>query len=139
MHPRRWAWKLLVALFLMIGAMGCSQPMTGAQTWIDAPVDGSSVPVGTPVAILAHAYAPEGVAEVLLSVNGAAYRRNPPVQPGGTFSEAKLEWFPQQEGDYVIQVTAFSSSGQATSARAVTVRAIGKSTPTPVPIISITP
>lgn len=137
MRPKQGAWKLLACLLLMISAVACSQQMTGPQTWIDAPVNGSSVPVGASIKVLAHAYAPEGVAEVLLSVNGAAYRRNPPKQPGSTFSEATLEWFPQQEGDYVLQVTAFSQSGQATSARAVSVKAIGQVTATPV--ISVTP
>ncbi|MBI4790658.1 MAG: hypothetical protein HY782_26820 [Chloroflexi bacterium] len=142
MNTRRLVWQVALFLILpvlMAGTLACVAERAGPRAWIDYPSDGSRVPAGAPVAVVAHASAPDGVAEVLLSVNGAPYRRNPPAQPGATFSAATLDWFPQQEGEYVLQVTAFSKSGQATHARAVTVRAIGKSTPTPVPRSSSTP
>ena len=49
------------------------------RAWIDFPRDGVSVPVGASVIVISHAYAEDGVAEVLLSVNGTAYRRDPPT------------------------------------------------------------
>ncbi len=136
MNTRRTLKQLLAGLVLFVlmsTALACSTEPSGPRTWMDSPADGSRVPVGTTVPVLAHAYAPDGVAEVLLSVNGTAYRRNAPAQPGATFSKASLDWFPPQEGDYILQVTSFSKSGQATHAPPVTVRAVGKLTPTPVP------
>jgi hypothetical protein len=99
MNTRRLLWRfiLTLALFASIGGtLSCGEEVqTGPRAWIDYPRDKSSVPVGTPVSVISHAYAREGVAEVLLSVNGEAYRRDPPAQPGATFSEVTQEWLPQ--------------------------------------------
>lgn len=121
---------ILIALAAM--TLACSAEETGPRAWIDFPLGGSAVRVGAPVSVLAHAYAPDGVAEMMLSVNGTAYRRTPPAKPGEPFTNAKLEWLPQQEGNYLLQVTAYSKNGDAINARSVSVRAIGKTTPTPV-------
>ena len=129
-------WVLLI--LLMLGTLACEEQPTGPRAWIDVPLDGSSVPVGTTVPVISHAYAQEGVAEVLLSVNGQAYRRNPPAQPDATFSKASLDWIPQQEGDYVLQVKAYSKNGQSSNPATVRVRAIGKATPTPTLVRPIT-
>jgi hypothetical protein len=120
---------ILIALILM--TLACTE-QTGPRAWIDFPLSGSAVPVGTPVAIVAHAYAPDGVAEVMLSVNGAAYRRGAPAKPGDAFTAASLEWLPQQEGVYLLQVTAYSKNGDSMNAQSVSVRAVGKVTATPV-------
>ncbi len=126
-------WVLLLVAALLAAGLGCEAVPSGPRAWVDFPLNGSSVPVGTPVAVIAHAYAPDGVAEVLLSVNEEPYRRRAPTKPGSTFSDASLDWFPQQEGDYVLQVKAYAKNGEASSPAAIRVRAIGKVAPTPPP------
>jgi len=122
----------LVFVFCAVGTLACSEEVSGPRAWIDFPLDQSTVPVGAPVSILSHAYARDGIAEVLLSVNGEAYRRNPPATPGESFSKVAHEWLPQQEGDYLLQVKTFSKNGETSNPVTVRVRAIGKGTPTPV-------
>jgi len=150
MMVQRIVWKCSLIAILAIGAtmlMACSEAPTGPRAWIDFPRDGASVPVGAPVSIIAHAYARDGIAEVLLSVNNAAYRRSTPAQPGDTFSQVSLEWLPQQEGDYILQVQTFARNGETSPPVSVNVKAIGKITPTPVrvtpilstPVTTVTP
>ena len=122
----------LIFVFCAVGTLACSEEVSGPRAWIDFPLDQSTVPVGAPVSILSHAYARDGIAEVLLSVNGEAYRRNPPATPGESFSKVAHEWLPQQEGDYLLQVKTFSKNGETSNPVTVRVRAIGKGTPTPV-------
>jgi hypothetical protein len=139
-------WRVLLLPTLLVflgGSLGCSERAAGPRTWIDYPRDGSSVPTGKAVAVQAHAFAPEGVNEVILAVNGQAYRRGSPAQPGESFSQASLEWMPMQEGDYVLQVTAYTTNGEVSTPATVRVRAIGTGTLTPTsvpaPVMSITP
>jgi hypothetical protein len=70
------------------------------------------VPVGTPVAVLAHAYASEGIAEVVLYVNSTAYQRGAPATAGADFSEFRLEWTPTGPGDYTLQLWAYDLLGE---------------------------
>jgi hypothetical protein len=102
----------LTLLALMGGTLSCAEEVpTGPRAWIDFPREGSTVPVGTPVAIISHAYARDGVAEILLSVNGEAYRRDPPAQPGASFSQITQEWLPPEEGIYTLQVVTYDTRG----------------------------
>jgi len=87
------------------------------------------------VAIISHAYAREGVAEVLLSVNGEAYRRDPPAQPG-TFSKVTQEWLPEGEGDYTLQVVTYDTAGAASNPATISIRVGGEVALVP---ITITP
>ena len=122
----------LIFVFCAVGTLACSEEVSGPRAWIDFPLDQSTVPVGAPVSILSHAYARDGIAEVLLSVNGEAYRRNPPATPGESFSKVAHEWLPQQEGDYLLQVKTFSKNGESSNPATVKIKAFGKGTPTPV-------
>jgi hypothetical protein len=123
---------LLTLLSLMGGLISCAEEAeTGPRAWIDFPRDRSNAPVGTPVAVISHAYAREGVAEVLLSVNGEAYRRDPPLEPGASFSEVKQEWLPQEEGVYTLQVRTYDTSGEVSNPDTVTVKVVGQQDPTP--------
>ena len=142
MKTQHFVWKLILSLTFIVllgGTLACEEQVAGPRTWIDVPLDGSSVPVGTAVPVVSHAYAREGVAEILLSVNGEAYRRGPPAQPDASFSKVALEWMPQQAGDYVLQVKAYSKNGQASNPATVRVRVLGKTTPTPTPPPGIAP
>lgn len=134
--PRRlFLWTILI--LVLLGTLACEPEPTGPRAWIDFPRDGASIPVGAPVTVLSHVFAPEGVAEVLLSVNGIAYRRSPP-SAAGDFAKASHEWLPDREGDVVLEVTAFSAKGEASAPARARVRVLGKTTPTPVRPTSIT-
>lgn len=142
MMVQRIVWKCSLIAILAIGAtmlMACSEAPTGPRAWIDFPRDGASVPVGAPVSIITHAYARDGIAEVLLSVNNAAYRRSAPAQSGAAFSQVSLEWLPQQEGEYILQVQTFARNGETSPPVSVNVKAIGKITPTPVRVTPVLP
>jgi hypothetical protein len=142
MSGRHLFWKLAFLLtFLAIigGATACSeQGGGGPRAWIDYPRDGMTVPAGKPVSIVSHAYAREGVAEVLLSVNGQAYRRDPSPQGGATFSEFRQEWLPEREGDYTLQLKSYDRQGASSASATISVRVVSALahapiTDTPVP------
>ena len=70
---------LVACLLLLLSA--CNLPGTAstptpvpqygaAQAWIDAPLDGSTIPLD-PYEIVMHAYDPGGVTQVELKVNGS--------------------------------------------------------------------
>lgn len=93
------------------GATACEPEPTAPRAWIDFPRDGAVIPAGAPVNVLSHVYAPDGVAQVLLSVNGMAYRRSPPTATGD-FSKSMHEWFPDREGDFILVLLCQFSIGQ---------------------------
>ena len=130
MNTRQFLWKLflLLTLFASIGGtLSCAEEVqTGPRAWIDYPRDKSNVPVGTPVSVISHAYAREGVAEVLLSVNGEAYRRDPPAEPGASFSKVTQEWLPQEEGIYTLQVVTYDTAGETSNPATISIRVGGE-------------
>ena len=153
MNTQSFWWKLTIRLTLLavlVTMVACTGQgdSNGPQAWIDHPRDGAAVPVGTPVSIISHAYARQGVAEVLLSVNGQAYRRDPP-SPAGAFGQVEQEWLPDKEGIYTLQVKTYDTSGAASHPDTVTVRVVSEiaqiisptptSTPLPPPEITVTP
>jgi hypothetical protein len=128
---------LLVLALLMAASVSCTETESGPRAWIDFPRDGSSVPVGSPISIVSHAYAREGVAEILLSVDGVAYRRDPPESPGATLTEVTQEWTPGEAGVYTLQVTTYDTTGAASTPDSIAIRVAGAAaaapTDTPVP------
>ena len=143
MNTRRLLWRfiLTLALFALIGGtLSCGQEVqTGPRAWIDFPRDGSNVPVGAPVSVISHAYAREGVAEVLLSVDGEAYRRDPPAEPGASFSEVTQEWLPQEEGIYTLQVMTYDANGETSNPAMISIRVVGEVARVPTDTPEITP
>jgi hypothetical protein len=130
MSTERLSWKLVLILTLLAligGTLSCGQEVqTGPRAWIDYPRDGSTLPVDTPVTIISHAYARDGVAEVLLSVDGEAYRRDPPAEPGASFSEVTQEWLPGEEGVYTLQVVTYDTAGETSNPATISVRVEGE-------------
>jgi hypothetical protein len=105
------------------------------RAWIDFPRDGAVIPVGASVTVVSHAYAEDGVAEVLLSVNGTAYRRDPPAASGDTLVEVRQEWVPTEPGLHTLEVRAYDAAGEISGSDAITVRVTGEAIelPTEVP------
>lgn len=141
MSARRLLWKIalvLAFLTLMGGMLSCGEEVPSVpRAWIDFPRDGSTITAGSPVSVISHAYAHEGVAEVLLSVNGEAYRRDPPTQPGASFSDTTQEWLPEKEGLYTLRVTTYDTAGETSSQASISIRVVSAlaaaQTETPVP------
>ena len=88
MDKGRWLLKLAAAVLLLVAMASCASAVEpGPRAWIDFPRDGASGPPGEPVNVICHASASKGVAEVLLSVNGAEYGRSPLDEPGAAFGK----------------------------------------------------
>ncbi len=130
---------LVLTLMAVLGLVAsCTQTpaeqVAGARAWIDFPRDGATIPTGAMVVVVSHANAADGVAEVLLSDNGTAYRRDPTTAPGETLVEFRQDWVPQEPGLHTLQVRAYTAAGAAGGTDAITVRVEGESaTPTPTP------
>lgn len=130
--------RLAFVLVVALGIAACAQTQAaaGPRAWIDFPIDGTSVRVGVPLTVIAHAYAPDGVVDALLSVNGQAYRRSPPGE-AQTFAQISMEWRPEQEGDHELSLIAYAKDGKASSPARVRVKVVGaiaqKATPTVTP------
>ncbi len=126
-----WRIGLLVVLVLCIGStLGCIEEEVGPRAWIDFPGDGSNVLVGAPVSVQSHAYAKEGLAEILLSVNGQPYRTSP-VETKETFYKATHDWLPASEGSYTLQISGKTKTGVAIRPVSVNVKAVAKRPITP--------
>ncbi len=102
----------LLALVLLAACQG--QPgsvalQTQAHSWIDAPLDGSHLPLG-PVAIVAHASDLSPIVSMELSVNGSVIATLPNTNSGRLLAEAQQTWTPLAPGNYAIRVRAMNSS-----------------------------
>jgi hypothetical protein len=108
---RVWASSVLLCLFLTAcgGAAAPSEP-PGPQAWIDAPLNGSSLPLG-PVEVVSHAAAPSGVAQVEFSVNGVSVASEPPGNTTASLSTQIHTWQPAIPGNYTLGVRAQDHQG----------------------------
>jgi len=92
-------------------------PPLSNQTWIDKPLDGSTIPLA-PYQLLFHAASPKGVSDFEVSVNGAVVDTVPPVQSGsggpdyGTLFLGDHTWTPLAPGTYLITVRARPEGGE---------------------------
>ena len=134
---KRYVLKRMVFILVLLASMGgliSCIPTPGEEVaavdpepraWIDFPRDGVSVPVGSSVIVVSHAYADDGVAEVMLSVNGTAYRRDPPTTSGDTFVEVRQEWVPALPGLHTLEVRTYGADGVISNSDAITIDVIG--------------
>jgi len=120
---------------------------TGPKAWIDYPKDGTSMPLGVPITVISHSFAGEGVAEVMLSVDGVPYRRDPPKNPGDDFTQTRQEWLPSEVGTHTLQVWTYDMNGETGQPATLSISVIGEEVVEPdipptltyTPEISITP
>jgi hypothetical protein len=105
----------------------CSSAVAEAQrAWIDVPLDGAQVDLPGEVIVHAHAHDDAGVAEMMLLVNGGAYRREPVRSPGADFTDVELAWAPLEPGYYTLQVEAFNRAGGSVRSAPVIVLVAGQ-------------
>lgn len=135
MNKFRWLYplvKMVILALLLSGAVSCAGAPDGRpQVWIDSPSDGMVFNPGATVTIISHAYAREGVAEVVLSVNGEAYRRDAPAAPETDFSQFTQDWQPAGTGVFAVQVMAYDTLGQPSNPAVISIR-VNAGCPTPI-------
>ncbi|HID29921.1 MAG TPA: hypothetical protein EYP19_07950 [Desulfobacterales bacterium] len=125
-------------LILFVGLTSCVQRAESTPTaWIDYPQDGATFAFGETVSVISHVFAKGGVAEVVLSVNGEAYRRDVPVEAGQEFTDLHQDWIPSEAGIYTLQVRAYNSEGQTGNPASISVEVKGDA-PTQAPTFLVT-
>jgi hypothetical protein len=102
----------LAGICLLIGATSCNLQVGGAgpKTWIDAPLDGTTFPLG-PVIVRSHAASPAGTTKVTLLVNGAQVREDSAADASQGLIEFVQNWTPTNPGDYMLQVISTDNGG----------------------------
>jgi hypothetical protein len=98
-----------VIAFAFTGAEAAapSQP----QAWIDDPLHGEVVAPG-PVAIVAHAFDPAGVSEMVLYVDGQEEETTVPDESGEELVDVEWSWIPPSEDIFVLEVEGVGPDGQ---------------------------
>jgi hypothetical protein len=135
---------LIIGFLLALGLSSCARETSPyPQAWIDYPHEGDVIPSGTYVTVHSHGFAREGVAEIVLSVNGEAYRYDVPAGAGDDFLSMRQDWIPVEAGIYTLQVQVYDTQGQISNPAMVTVKVKGTE-PTPVetdstPVGTVTP
>lgn len=126
---------IFISMLLLIaaGTVSCTREMeTRPRAWIDFPRKGATLSPGESITIVSHAFAREGIAEIILSINGEAYRRDAPAEAGTTFTDFSQEWTPTEGGAYTLQVRVYDSTGEVSNPATVSVRVSSAMTVTPV-------
>ncbi len=130
--------RQLVILFgacLLVLTAGCAiaQPQSvipsQPHSWIDAPLDGSALPLA-PVQVISHSTDLFSIVQVELSVNGQVIQTQPNTNPTQNLVLVTETWSPSAPGNYTLRVRAMNSNsvwGEIAQA----VVTIGLQTPTP--------
>ncbi|MBL7162669.1 MAG: hypothetical protein ISS57_08690 [Anaerolineales bacterium] len=123
LHPNLLKIFFVMILTIMTGTLSsCVRETTAPlRVWIDYPREGSVISLGETVTVMSHVYAREGVADVILAVNGEAYRRDAPLEAGINFTEINQEWLPAEAGVYTLQVWVYDTSGESSNPATVSV------------------
>jgi hypothetical protein len=130
--------KVFVLLICLLLA-ACHMPQAESnlpQAWIDAPLDGSVLPLA-PYEIIFHAFAPGVPAAVELTINGQLV----PLPSNGSkdpLTVVRYQWEPKEPGRYILSVRTRDSKGNWSSPH-IHVIMIGGLTITPTPVITLTP
>ena len=82
----------------------------GPRAWIDAPLDGSRLPLA-PVEIVSHTNDPQSIVQVELNVNGDVVRSDPNPDTSRALVAMRQIWSPTAPGNYTILVRAQSTGG----------------------------
>jgi len=89
------------------------------QAWIDAPLNGATLPLGE-IEIISHAASPRGIAQVELSVDGVVVRSDPNPSKSEALSLVRQKWQPRAGGTYLVTVRAQNISGDWSAPASVT-------------------
>lgn len=105
----------------------------GPQSWIDAPLDGTSFPPSPIIEITSHSTDPLHIVQVELSVNGQVVQSSPSANSAQTLALTTHLWSPPGPGNYILLVRAQNSASVwGDSAKSVvTIGDAPQATPTP--------
>ena len=129
-------------LFFLIISACQPAPEHTQKAWIDSPFAGSSFFPGSPIHLVAHAYAEKGIAEVQSSIDGVPYSRGAPNNPGDKFALYTQDMIINDPGEHTIELVAFDAQGAQSSPISVQVKILAFTQPAPtdaVPPTLITP
>jgi hypothetical protein len=117
-------WLILVLFCIAIAACNKPDPVRPTpspnQTWIDAPLHGSTLPIA-PYSIVFHAASPSGIDTFEVQIDGVVLDTVAPMSTGsggsnyGTLFHSESTWTPATPGTYLISVRSKSSSGPFSS------------------------
>jgi hypothetical protein len=116
--------------------VGAVEQAGGIQTWIDAPLDGSTIPFAS-YEIVLHAFDPAGVTQVELSANGNLLANLPNPDSGKQLATLKYSWMPAAPGNYTLRARA-QSAGGSWGSEALAVVTVNDFTVTPVNTLTAT-
>jgi len=112
---------IILCLILSLAACGPGAGGPGPRTWIDAPLDGSTVALG-PVIVRSHAASDAGTAQAVLMVNGAQVRVDLAADTSSPLFEFAQTWIPEGPGVYVLQVISTDNAGNEGRSNSVRVQ-----------------
>jgi Bacterial SH3 domain len=136
-----------VLLFMLIVSCvpnaGLTNPVTGPGAWIDAPLDGSTIPLA-PYGVVSHASDPGGISTFELKVNGQLVSTDSIAndQAGQTIAHISQPWLPPAPGTYLLEVRAANGDGDYgpsvfAQVKVGDVTTAETSTPTPSPDVQV--
>ena len=111
--------KLMTSIIIgLILLTGCTLPQEKVEVsysdaplaWIDAPLDGTHLPLG-PVEIVTHASSPTEVLSVQLQVNQQIVAEKPPDEVSAGLALANFVWQAEEPGEYLVTVAARGTDG----------------------------
>lgn len=111
---------------------------SGPQAWFDAPLPGSSFPLG-PVLVTAHGSDPAGIVAFEFAVNGAASAL-PSPDAAASLVTLSHTWNPDQPGTYTLSVRSANAAGVWSAPASTTVTILSLPTGSPgAPALTETP
>jgi len=132
---RAGALAAVLTALLALPGLGAGATIT-ATSWVDAPLDGSVLPVA-PVEVVAHSTDPDLVASVVLMV-GAATIDGVPVDPPRRLATSRFTWTPPGPGTFTLTIRGRNTADQWGAPASVTV-VISEAATTPRPVSSAGP
>jgi len=127
---------LLSACTSSAPASPTAQPVAqaGPSAWIDAPLDGSLLPLA-PYEVVFHGNDPAGVAQIELSVDGQVLASDPNPAPAQLLVTMRYTWQPPAPGNYTLRVRTQNVAGVWGEYASATLTVFGQTeTPSPTPV-----
>ncbi len=112
-------------LMILTGLVSACAPVSlqttsNLMSWIDAPLDGSTIPLA-PYQIVAHGSDSDPITALEITINGDLFHVIDNPNPEGLLFTAYQDWTPPAAGDYQIQTRSMDSSNNWSSAAIVRV------------------
>jgi hypothetical protein len=115
------AWlSILFLVVALLAACGSELEESRPRAWIAAPLNDSQHELGT-IQVMSHSSCASGIRETVLLVNAREYRRDAPDDTSATLVTMIQTWDPPAEGQYTLQVIAYTRGGLASEPATVQV------------------